>query len=157
MRLRFRQRFFSWLDSYDIYDEDGHTMYTVQGKPAWGHRLEIYDRNGHYLGRVKERVLTFLPHFELYIGEQYTGQITKKFTLFKPAFTLECNGWQVRGDWLEWDYEVHDPAGRLIMTASKELFRLTDTYVIDVINPQDALLSLMIVLAIDAAKCSNSK
>jgi len=43
------------------------------------------------------------------------------------------------------------------MTASKELFRLTDTYVIDVINPQDALLSLMIVLAIDAAKCSRSK
>ena len=29
-----------------------------------------------------------------------------------------------------------------------------DTYVIDVANPQDALCALMLVLAIDAEKCS---
>ena len=29
MRLRFKQRFFSWLDSYDIYTEDGEVAYTV--------------------------------------------------------------------------------------------------------------------------------
>jgi uncharacterized protein YxjI len=37
---------------------------------------------------------------------------------------------------------------------SKELFNWTDTYVIDVENPQDALGALMLVLAIDAEKCS---
>lgn len=25
MILRFKQRFFSWFDSYDIYDENGNT------------------------------------------------------------------------------------------------------------------------------------
>ena len=30
----------------------------------------------------------------------------------------------------------------------------TDTYVIDVERPEDALLALMVVLAIDAEKCS---
>ena len=30
-----------------------------------------------------------------------------------------------------------------------------DTYVIDVVNPQDALTALMVVLAIDAEKCSS--
>ena len=29
----------------------------------------------------------------------------------------------------------------------------TDTYVLDIARPEDALLCLMIVLAIDAAKC----
>ena len=43
MKLLFKQRFFSWFDSYDIYDEEGNTLYTVEGKLAWGHRLEIYD------------------------------------------------------------------------------------------------------------------
>jgi len=157
MKLLFKQRFFSWFDSYDIYDEAGNIIFTVQGKLAWGHRLEIYDYNGAHLGTVKEKILTFLPRFELYIGERYVGQITKEFTFFKPVFTLDCNGWEVRGDWFEWDYKVYDPTSRLIMTASKELFNLTDTYVIDVANPQNALLSLMIVLAIDAAKCSKSK
>lgn len=35
----------------------------------------------------------------------------------------------------------------------KELFRLTDTYSIDVIDPANALYVLMIVLAIDAENC----
>lgn len=155
MQLLFKQRFFSWFDSYDIYDEEGNTVFTVQGKLAWGHMLEIYDGQNNYLGRVKERVLTFLPRFELYVGEEYAGQITKEFTFFKPVFSLDCNDWEVRGDWMEWDYEVRNSAGHLIMTASKQLFKWTDTYVIDVADPKDALLSLMIVLAIDAAKCSS--
>ena len=40
------------------------------------------------------------------------------------------------------------------LAASKELLHWTDTYVLDIARPEDALLCLMIVLAIDAAKCS---
>ena len=36
MRLLFKQRFFSWFDSYDIYNEAGETVYTVEGKLSWG-------------------------------------------------------------------------------------------------------------------------
>ena len=43
-----------------------------------------------------------------------------------------------------------------IMHASKEIFHLTDTYVLDIRQDGHALLSLMIVLAIDAAKCSGN-
>ena len=32
MKLLFRQRFFSWLDSYDIFDEYGNTAYQVEGR-----------------------------------------------------------------------------------------------------------------------------
>ena len=39
---------------------------------------------------------------------------------------------------------------------SKELFNLTDTYVIDVVNDSDALYALMFTLAIDAEKCSRN-
>ena len=43
MKLLFKQRLFSWFDSYDIYDEDGNSVYTVKGQLSWGHRLKIYD------------------------------------------------------------------------------------------------------------------
>ena len=43
MKLIFKQRFFSWFDSYDIYSESGETVYTVKGQLAWGHCLKIYD------------------------------------------------------------------------------------------------------------------
>ena len=155
MRLLFKQRFLSWFDSYDIYDEGGNTVFTVEGKLSWGHRLEIHDAQGAYLGRVQEEVLTLLPRFALYVGENYLGQIKKDFTFFKPVFTLDCNDWVVNGDWLEWDYSVTDGAGVEIMRCSKELFHWTDVYTLDIPEPRNALLSLMIVLAIDAAKCSS--
>ena len=153
MKLLFKQRLFSWFDSYDIYDEDGAPVFTVQGRLSWGHRLEIYDRSGNFAGMVKEEPLTFLPRFTLYEGDTCIGQIRKEFTLFKPVFTLDCCGWEVRGDFWEWDYQVMD-GSREIMSAGKQLFNWTDTYLLDIADPKNALLCLMIVLAIDAAKCS---
>ena len=108
MKLLFKQRFFSWLDSYDIFNEAGQTVYTVQGQLAWGHCLKIYNASGFELGTVKERVLTWLPKFEMYLGDQYVGSIQKEFTFFKPKFHIDCNGWQVDGDWREWDYTFLD-------------------------------------------------
>ena len=156
MKLLFKQRFFSWFDSYDIYNEAGEVVYTVKGQLAWGHCLKIYDARGMEIGTVKERVLTWLPKFEMYLGDRYIGCISKEFTFLRPKFNIDCNGWQVDGDWFEWDYEILNSAGKMIANVSKELWNWTDTYVIDVRDPQDALCALMLVLAIDAEKCSRS-
>ena len=156
MRLLFKQRFFSWFDSYDIYNEAGDTQYTVKGQLSWGHCLKIFDRMGNEVGTVKERVLTLLPKFEIYSGDKYLGSISKEFTLFRPKFNIDYNGWHVEGSFLEWDYTIFDGRGRSVATVSKELFRWTDTYVIDVNDPRDSLCALMLVLAIDAEKCSRN-
>ena len=156
MKLRFRQRFFSWFDSYDIYSETGETVYTVKGELSWGHLLRIYDARGEELGAVKEQVMTWLPKFEMYLGDRYIGCIRKEFSFFRPRFRVDCNGWQVEGDWFEWDYRIVNAAGQSIAAVSKELWNWTDTYVIDVVQPQDALCVLMLVLAIDAEKCSKN-
>ena len=154
MRLLFKQRMFSWFDSYDIYNAQGETVYTVKGQLSWGHCLKIFDTFGHEIGTVKERVFTWLPKFEMYLGERYVGCISKDFTFFKPKFNIDCNGWHIEGNFFEWDYSILHPNGQTIATVSKELFHWTDTYIIDVCQPQDALCTLMLVLAIDAEKCS---
>ena len=46
MKLLFRQKIFSWFDSYDIYDERGNTVFKVKGQPSWGHKLNIFDEKG---------------------------------------------------------------------------------------------------------------
>ena len=156
MKLFFKQRFFSWFDSYDIYNEAGETVYTVEGKLSWGHCLHILDAAGNHIGTVKERVLTLLPKFELYENDEYIGSIQKAFTFFAPKFDIDCNGWQVEGDWFEWDYDIRSARGARVATISKQLFRWSDTYVIDVADPNHALCALMVVLAIDAEKCSRN-
>lgn len=156
MKLLFKQRLFSWFDSYDIYDEAGGTVYTVKGQLSWGHCLKIFDAAGKEVGTVQERIFTLLPKFELYLGGQYVGCISREFTFFKPQYHIDCNGWEVQGDFLEWDYRILNASGQVAATVSKQLFNLTDTYVIDVRDPQDALCALMFVLAMDAEKCSRN-
>lgn len=156
MKLLFKQRLFSWFDSYDIYDEAGNTVFTVKGELAWGHLLRIYDAIGNDVGYIKERVFTFLPKFEIYLGDNYMGCISKEFTFFKPKFNIDYNGWTVDGDWFEWDYSIFNSSVQTVATVSKEIWNWTDTYVIDVQDPNDAICVLMLVLAIDAEKCSRN-
>ena len=156
MKLLFKQRFFSWFDSYDIYDEAGNTVYVVKGQLSWGHCLKIFDAAGREVGTVREKIITILPKFEVYIGNNYVGRISKEFTLFRPKYDIDFNGWHIDGNFIEWDYRISGARGELIASISRQIFNWTDTYVIDVVNPNDALCALMLVLAIDAEKCSRN-
>ena len=75
MKLLFKQRFFSWFDSYDIYNEKGETVYTVEGKLSWGHKLHILNKHGEHIATVKQTLLTWMPRFELYQGETCIGSV----------------------------------------------------------------------------------
>ena len=154
MKLLFKQRFFSWFDSYDIFDEAGNTVFTVHGELAWGHLLRIYDAHGNEVGHIKQKIFTFFPQFEMYLGENHIGSIYKEFSLFKPRFNIDYHGWQIEGDWFEWEYTIEDSSGQHVAAISKEVWNWTDTYVIDIRDPKDAICALMLVLAIDAEKCS---
>ena len=123
MKLLFKQRAFTWFDSYDIYDENENTVYVVKGQLSWGHCLKIFDASEeHELGTVKEQIFSWWPQFELYEGSDCIG-------------TLK---------------------GEKVAAISKELLHWTDTYVLDIADPEDALYVLMFVLAIDAEKCSRN-
>ena len=156
MRMYFKQRLFSWFDSYDIYDEQGKVIYEVKGQLSWGHCLKIFDAYGSEVGTVEERVLTFLPKFNVYLGDRYLGCISKEFSFFMPKYDIDYNGWHIEGDFLEWDYQITDGNGGTVAVITKELFHMTDQYVIDVPDQSNALIALMFVLAIDAEKCSRN-
>ena len=156
MKLLFKQRLFSWFDSYDIYDEAGNTLYVVKGQLSWGHLLKIFDKNGREVGTVKQRIFSFLPKFEIYEYNQYVGCISRELTLFRPRYNIDFNGWQVHGNYFEWNYNILDRNNIPIADISKQLWNWTDTYIIDVFDPANALYALMLVLAIDAEKCSRN-
>ena len=113
MKLLFKQRLFSWFDSYDIYDEAGNTVYVVKGQLSWGHKLVIYDAYGNEVGMVVQKVLTFLPKFEIYKNGSYIGCLSKEFSFLTPHYNIDYNGWQIDGTIMEWDYSILDQSGYL--------------------------------------------
>lgn len=156
MRLLIKQRVFSWADSYDVYDEDGNVKYIVKGEFfSLGHKLHVYDRYENEAGVIKQRILNLLPTFEIEIDGIIKGQIQKKFTFFKPKYEIDFNGWRVEGDFWAWNYDVYDGCSTIIHI-NKELLHWGDTYTIDFSNPDDELMGLLLVIAIDAANCTQN-
>ena len=157
MKLLFQQRFFSWFDSYDIYNEKRETVYTVSSMLHWGHKLKILDPAGNELGIVKEEVFAWPRQYQIYIGGQYIGRISKRLAFLKQKFNIDFNGWQVHGDGIGWDYSILDANGMGIATISREIPNWTDTYSAEIYDPQNVLYVVMLMVAIDAEKCSRKR
>lgn len=156
MKLLIKQRVFSWSDTYDIYDESGAPIYFVKAKVfSLGHQIYLYDQQDRLLASIHQKLLRFLPEFDIIIGGQEMGAIYKEFSFFHPRYRLDCNGWRVEGDFLGWDYDVVDYSGNYVLHITKEPFHWGDTYVLDIPDPRNELLCLMIAIAIDAANCSD--
>lgn len=155
MKLYFKQRPFSWLDSYEIYDENQQTVYQVEGKLAFGHQFSLLNQQGQIIGQVKEKIRLFVPEFELIVANQVIGSVKKEVTFFKPHFVVDFNNWEVKGDIFEWEYQVLDANQEIVATISKDVWQWTDCYKIEVYQDSDALYVVMLVLAIDAQKDNN--
>lgn len=156
MQLMIKQRVFSWSDTYDVFDEYGEAKYFVKAEFfSLGHRIHVYDkRTGAELGAIHQKLFTFLPTFEIVIDGQVRGTVRKKFTFFSQNYQVDYRGWDVEGDFLGWDYRVVQ-SGMEVMSISKELFHWGDTYALRYDNPANELPGLLLVIAIDAANCSN--
>lgn len=155
MQLLMKQRVFSWSDSYDVYDEWGNAKYFVKAEFfSLGHQLHVYDSNDNEIGVIREKLLTFLPAFDIDINGEIIGRIQRKFTFLNPKYEVDYNGWHVEGDFLGWNYDVYEGCS-MVLRISKQLLQWGDTYVIDFANPEDELAGLLLVIAIDAANCTH--
>lgn len=156
MQLYIRQRLFSWTGSYDVYDETGAARYEVKAEfLTFGHQIHVYDKqSGREVGSIHQKLLTFLPQFEIVIDGQVRGTVRKELTFFRPRYHVDYRGWEIEGDFLGWDYRVMAGDGP-VMSISKEVFNWTDTYVLRYDNPACEMPGLLLVLAIDAANCSD--
>lgn len=156
MQLRIKQRVFSWTDTYDIYDETGEARYYVRAEfLSLGHQIHVYDkRSGAEVGSIHQKLLTFLPKFEIVVDGRTLGTISREFTFFRPRYHVDFRDWEVEGDFMGWDYTARRGDFE-VLSVSKELLTWGDTYVLNYTNPADEIPGLLLVLAIDAANCDN--
>ena len=156
MELRIKQRVFAWGDTYDIYDSAGQPKYFVKAEIfAFGHQIHVYNkRTGEEVGSIHQKLLTFLPQFEIVIGGRVVGTIRREFSLFRPRYHVDFRGWDVGGNFMGWDYVAYQN-GREVLSVSKELISWGDTYTLRFGNAADEIPGLLLVLAIDAVNCND--
>ncbi len=157
MKLLIKQRVFSWTDTYDVYDSMGEPKYFVKAEFfSFGHTLHIYRHDiNEEVGFIKEKIFTFLPAAQIYVGGRLLGTIRKEFTFFIPKYSIDYNGWHIEGDFMGWNYSVMGNRGA-VASISKQLLNFGDTYEIDIDDPADELDALMTVITIDMMNCSQN-
>ena len=150
MKLYIKQKVFSFRDRFTVRDEFGRDVYSVSGELiSLGKRLHILDNSGREAALVKQKLLTFLPKFTISISGMGDVEIVRKLTLFKPYYIVSGIDWEVNGSFTEHNYSItHN--GRAVAKISKAWFSWGDSYEINVSDPEDALMALAVVIAIDA-------
>ena len=133
-------------------DENGNIRYTVKGEAlSFSHKLHIYDAYNREVGLIREKLWAWNATFLIDIMGKNVGMIKKEFTWFEPKYKVDFLNWYVEGDWTECKYNVYS-RGQLIAKITEKILTFNDTYVLNVLRPEDELYALMLVLAIDVVK-----
>lgn len=149
MKLYIKQKVFSFKDKFSVYDERGEVKYTAEGEIfTLGKKLHIKDTSDREVIFIRQRLLTFLPKYEISVNSAEPVEIVKNFTIFKHSYTIPQWDVTISGDFFAHEYEVMRNCEK-IAHLSKEWFTWGDTYAIEIADPRDELMALASILVVD--------
>mgnify|MGYP001140266652 CR=1 FL=1 len=150
MKMYIKQKVFSLKDKFNIMDEHGNNLYSVQGKVfSMGKRLYIFDSNSKEVAFLKQKLWSLLPRFEVYIKGKKGAEVIRRFSFLTPKYLVEGPNWNINGDFWAHNYEVSQNE-EIIVKVNKKLFSWGDSYELDIKESNNEILALCTVLAIDA-------
>lgn len=152
-RFQMTQAIWSFGDDYAIRDEHGRVAYFVDGRVfAIGNKLSFQDASRREIAFIAQRLLSFGPTYDITVGGRLMAQVRKHlFTLIRCAFTVDVPGpddLEATGSFLDMEYSF-SRGGRPVATVSKRWFSLTDSYGVEIAEPEDEVLILASAVVID--------
>lgn len=151
MKLYIKQKVFSLKDKFTVTDENGNTVYTVEGEFfSLGKKLHVYDVNGNEVLFLQQKVWTLLPKFYAYSGNNMLFEIRQLFSFLKPKYEILGINWKIEGSVWEHDYNIIDDKGFSVVSVHKKWMSWGDSYELDLADGKDIITALGAVLAIDA-------
>lgn len=152
MIFKLNSKLLTLRSHYQIRDAADNLVFSVKGKMlSFGHDLTIENANGMPVARIQQRLLNFMPTFDLILGDKHFAKITKKFTWFKKRFLLDVpgpNDYDIEGDFWNYEYEFRRKSG-VVATVSRKFFSLTGVYGVDMLDSEDPIAVLSTVVVID--------
>lgn len=156
MKLYIEQRVFTFGSKFDVWNEDGEIRYKVEGEIfTLGKKLHIYDSEGEEVAYVQQKLMSFLPKYFVFVGQDQVATIVKEFTFMRPQYHIEGTSWRVDGDFLGHDYSILD-GDTTIAYLHKKWMSWGDCFEIEYDDAADEKMLLAVILAIDAVMDDNS-
>ena len=157
MRFHIRERAWSLTEAFLVRDDAGQPVFEIRGKFFHiGDDLVMFDiRTGQELVHIKQRVISLLPHYEIYRGGQHWASMHEQFRLFGERFKIEGgNGmtFHVDGDIWNWNFSVSDDYGNLLAQIGRQFSLFRDSYAVEVAQGVDAPFVISLAIVIDMVR-----
>lgn len=161
MRYVMRQKFWAWGDDFVIRDEQDRELFLVDGRAfSWGDKLSFQDMAGNEIAFIRQKLLSWGPTYEIESRGRLVAVVKKQlFTFLHCKFTVDVPGpddLEARGDFLDHEYAI-ERGGKCVAQVSKQWFRLTDTYGVEIADGEDDILILATAVVIDMVCHQESK
>ncbi len=151
MKLYIRQRIFALGDKYDILDQDGVPYIHVESEVfTFGAHIHLYDMRGQELFYIEQKLFRLLPVYEIYKGDRLCASMRKEFTFFSPRLTIDSmyGQFDIKGDLFGMDFDILKN-NMFIGSISKEWFKLSDCYELNIADTVDSAFFCAFTIAID--------
>lgn len=156
----------TWKETYRVLDMQHRLRYMVKGKAlSRKHHLRVYDATGKKkIGEVKEKLFAIRPlifaepdpkDFDIIVGDQKIGMIKTKRVSRMRKLVSTFNDWKIescfRGGFRVMSGE--NP----VLEVCNEWTSEGDLYVLDIAEPSNEFLCVLVALVYDADKKTKSK
>lgn len=152
MIYKIREKFWGFGDNFTIRDENDVAKFQVKGEVfSWGDKLSIQDTNGIELAFINQKLLSFMPRYEVKIDGILVAEIRKEFNWLFKKFILDIpgpNDYVIDGAFWMHDYTFTRDSD-VVAHVSKHLFNWTDSYSVTIEDGEDEIIILCACIIID--------
>lgn len=153
-----KQKFRLGGERFAIKDDRGEIAYQVEGSffkiPK---TFTIYDAAGEQVSQISKEILTLLPRFEIQLRDGSSFVIRKKLTFWRDKYEFDNLGLRIEGNIWDLNFKLLDDRDQMIAEIKKELFHLTSTYTVTVLEDSYADLVISLCVAIDYVEMLESQ
>ncbi len=151
MKYVVREKIFTIGNKFQIKDEQGIPRFEVVGKVfTIGKKLNIYDMLGSNVSHIEQKILRFLPEYNIYLNNKLGATIKQKLTLFRSKFSINSDfgKFDVDGDIFAYNFSIYKN-GRKVAKINKKWVSFSDTYMVDIDDNENQAFILSIVIVLD--------
>ena len=145
-----KQKFRFGGERFDIKDDRGVINYQVEGSffkiPK---TFTIYDAHGEQVSEISKEIFTLLPRFNIQLRDGSNFFIRKKLTFLRDKYEFDRLGLRIEGNIWDLNFKLLDDHDQLVAEIKKEIFHLTSTYTVTVLEDSYADLVISLCVAID--------
>jgi uncharacterized protein YxjI len=153
-RYKIRQNLISIGDDFWIENAEGKRVFKVDGKVLRIRKTLVFeDTNGKKLAQIQQRLLAIKDTMVIEDANGKEMATVKKalLTPLRDKWNVKVKGGDdlvVQGNILDFEYSIK-AGGKKVAEISKKIFRLTDTYGVEIEDGQNDILILSVAVAVD--------